>query len=123
VVQDRAGLVDRHFGFGKYQFFTILEQFRISVKRKYAYTFLHIVLETSRMILIRFGSLGYVQIFDQKLLMQVRLPKILGFWNSFEGLYFVQVREASLNVFNRYCNYLFVIKYDLVGKISHKSLL
>jgi len=57
----------------------VLEQFKVFIKRKTACTFLHVVSEISRMILVRFESLGYVQIFNHKLLVEVRLPVILGF--------------------------------------------
>jgi len=37
---------------------------------------------------------------------------ILDFWNSFEGLYFIHVREASLNVFNRYSIYFVLLSMN-----------
>jgi len=43
---------------------------------------------------------------------RVRFVVILDFWNFFEYLYSIEIRKASLNIFNRYCNYLF-IKYEL----------
>jgi len=46
LVQGRASLAGHYFSLCKYQFFTVLEQFMVSVKKQeHAFTFLHVVLK------------------------------------------------------------------------------